>query len=155
MAHVNPTDDELRKLLTNARTVAMVGASSKPDRPSHGIMKILLAAGFNVIPVSPRETAVLGRRAYPSLGELPERVDIVDVFRRAEETPAIAAEAVSIGATALWLQLGIENDDAAARAKAGGLIVVMNRCIGQTVLDLGINKMAAGPARQLTPSRET
>jgi predicted CoA-binding protein len=139
MAHENPSDDELRALLTGSRTIAMVGASSKPDRPSHGVMKILMHAGFHVIPVTPREPSVLGQRAYASLEEIPERVDIVDVFRRAEDTPAIADEAVKIGAKAIWLQLGITNEETAARAMAGGLTVVMDKCIGQTTQRLGIS----------------
>ena len=132
MDRPTPSDDALRALLTRSRTIAIVGASSKPDRPSHGVMKILIAAGFRVIPVTPREASVLGRKAYASLGEIPERVDIVDVFRRAEDTPGIADEAVTIGAKALWLQAGIVSEDAAARAKQGGLVVVMDRCIGVT-----------------------
>ena len=146
MPHTNPTDDTLRALLTASRTIAIVGASSKPDRPSHGIMRSLLAAGFHVIPVSPNETKVLGQRAYDALDAIEEPVDIVDVFRRAEKTPPIADDAVSIGARALWLQHGISNDDAAARAKAGGLIVVMDTCIGETVRRLGIARRADEPA---------
>src|SRR5882672_4934490 len=105
MTHVNPTDDQLQEILAATRTIAVVGASSKQDRPSHGVMKILIAAGFRIIPVTPRETTVLGRTAYPSLVDIDQRVDIVDVFRRAEETPALADEAVGIGAKVLWLQL--------------------------------------------------
>ena len=138
MTHANPTDDALRALLSSSRTIAMVGASSKPDRPSNGVMKILMAAGFRVVPVTPRESTVLGQRAYAALADVPERVDIVDVFRRAEETPAIADEAVKIGANALWLQLGIANDDAARRAAEAGLVVVMDLCIGATVKRLGV-----------------
>lgn len=136
--HHNPSDDELRALLVDARTIAMVGASSNPERPSHGIMKRLLDAGYRVIPVNPKETEVLGQRAVASLGDIEERVDIVDVFRRSEDTPAIADEAVALGAKALWLQQGISNEDAAARAKAGGLAVVMDKCIGATHRALGI-----------------
>jgi predicted CoA-binding protein len=132
MAHHNPTDDELRALLTSARTIAMVGASANPERPSHGIMKQLLGAGYRVIPVNPKETEVLGQPAVASLADIAEPVDIVDVFRRSEDTPAIADEAVALGAKALWLQLGVSNDDAAARATAGGLTVIMNKCIGAT-----------------------
>ncbi len=131
--HTNPSDDELRRILTSTCTIAMIGASSKPDRPSHGVMKLLMNAGFRVIPVTPRESSVLGQPAYKTLADIPERVDIVDVFRRSEDTPPIADEAVKVGAKVLWLQLGIESEDAAARAKAGGLRVVMNMCIGQTV----------------------
>jgi len=130
MPHHNPPDDVLRQLLTNASTIAMVGASSNPDRPSNGIMRKLLSAGYRVIPVNPNETSVLGERAYPSLADVPGRIDIVDVFRRAEFTPAIADEAVKIGAKALWLQSGVVNDEAAAKAEAGGLMAVMDVCIG-------------------------
>jgi len=132
MAHANPSDGELTQLLTDATTIAMVGASSNPDKESHGIMRKLLSVGYRVIPVNPRETEVLGERAYPSLIDVPERIDIVDVFRRAEDTPSIADDAVTIGAKALWLQTGIVNDDAAARAEKGGLMVVMDACIGAT-----------------------
>jgi len=134
----NPSDDAIRKILESARTIAMVGASSKPDRPSHGIMQILLEAGYRVIPVNPGETEVLGQKAVASLDEITEKADIVDVFRKAADTPAIADEAVKMGARVLWLQLGIASDEAAARATAGGLTVVMDRCIGQTVLAMGI-----------------
>jgi len=110
----------------------MVGASSNPDKASYGIMQKLQKVGYRVIPVNPRETEILGERSYPSLADVPERIDIVDVFRRPEDAPAIADEAVAVGAKALWLQEGIVSEDAAARAKAGGLIVVMNVCIGAT-----------------------
>lgn len=144
MAHADPADDELRALLEGAGTIAMVGASSDPTRPSHGVMAFLLERGFRVIPVSPNETEVLGQTAYPSLEAVPEPVDIVDVFRRSEHTPAIADEAVAIGARTLWLQLGISSEDAAKRARAGGLTVVMDRCIAQTVRRLGIRRSPAG-----------
>src|SRR5438874_10593456 len=126
MVHQNPSDQELTQLLTNATTIAVVGASSNPDKASYGIMQKLQRAGYRVVPVNPRETEILGERSYPSLVDVPERIEIVDVFRRAEDAPGIADEAVTIGATALWLQSGIVSEDAAARAKAGGLIVVMD-----------------------------
>src|SRR6476659_4361911 len=132
MSHANPSDQELKQLLTDATVIAMVGASSDTDKASNGIMRKLQHAGYRVIPVNPTETEILGERSYPSLVDVPERVDIVDVFRRAEDTPAIADEAVTIGARALWLQSGIVNEDAAARAKTGGLTVVMDACIGAT-----------------------
>ena len=130
MSHLNPSSDDLRTLLTNATTIAVVGASSKPERPSHGIMQELLWAGYRVIPVNPGETEVLGQKAYASLDAVPVHVDIVDVFRREEETPTIADQAVKIGAKALWLQSGVSNEEAAARASRGGLTVVMDACIG-------------------------
>ena len=128
--HTNPSDAELKELMSRASTIAVVGASSNPEKSSYGIMRKLQSVGYHVIPVNPRETEVLGERAYPSLSDIPVPVDIVDVFRRSEDTPPIADEAVKIGAKALWLQSGIENEDAAARAKAGGLTVVMDSCLG-------------------------
>lgn len=132
MSHANPSDQELKALLAASTTIAIVGASSNPEKPSHGVMQKLQRAGYRVIPVNPRESEVLGERSYPSLIDVPERIDIVDVFRRAEDAPAIADDAVTIGAKALWLQIGIVSDEAAARARAGGLIVVMDACIGAT-----------------------
>jgi predicted CoA-binding protein len=129
MAHRNPSDQNLTELLTAASTIAVVGASSSPDKASHGIMQKLQRAGYKVIPVNPREAEILGERSYPSLLDVPERIDIVDVFRRAEDTPGIAGEAVTIGAKALWLQTGIVSEEAAARAADGGLLVVMDACI--------------------------
>lgn len=126
------TDEQLKKILDDSRTIAIVGASSNPERPSYGVMKILLDAGYHVIPVNPKETEVLGVKAAPSLSAITEPVDVVDVFRKAEDTPAIADEAVKIGAKVLWLQTGVSNDEAAAKAKAGGLEVVMNTCMGST-----------------------
>jgi predicted CoA-binding protein len=130
MSFTNPSDDTIRQLMTDARTIAIVGASSNPDRSSHGIMRKLLSVGYQVIPVNPRETEVMGQRAYPSLVDIPVPVDIVDVFRRAEDTPPIAEEAVSIGAKVLWLQSGITNEATATVAVAGGLTVVMDACLG-------------------------
>ena len=116
----------------------MVGASSSADRPSNGIMRILLDARFNVIPVNPKETLVFGRKAYGSLRDITVPIDIVDVFRKAEVTPDIARDAVAIGARVLWLQLGIVNEEAARIARDAGLIVVMNKCMGETVRELDI-----------------
>ena len=147
MPYRNPSDEEIKQLLTNASTVAMVGASSNPEKASHGIMTKLQRVGYRVVPVNPRETEILGERSYPSLLDIPEHIDIVDVFRRSEDTPAIADDAVTIGAKALWLQSGISNEDAAARAKAGGLTVVMDQCIGATHALLQV------PAKTRTTSR--
>jgi amino acid transporter/predicted CoA-binding protein len=132
MAHTNPSDSEITRLLTDATTIAIVGASSNPDKASYGIMQKLQRAGYQVIPVNPHETEILGERSYPSLVDIPGRIDIVDVFRRPEDAPQIADEAVTIGARVLWLQTGISSEDAAARAEAGGLKVVMDTCIGMT-----------------------
>ncbi|MEJ7596676.1 MAG: CoA-binding protein [Kofleriaceae bacterium] len=133
-----PSPELLTKILVDARTIAMVGASSNPDRASHRIMKQLLAAGYHVIPVNPKETEVLGQRAYASLRELTEPVDIVDVFRRSEDTPDIADDAIAIKAKALWLQLGVTSDEAAKRATAGGLTIVMDTCLGAAHHSLAI-----------------
>ena len=132
MPHQNPPDETLRRILLEARTIAMVGASSNPEKPSHGIMKQLLAAGYDVIPVNPRESAVLGRTAVATLAAIGRPVDIVDVFRKAEDTPPIATDAIAIGAKVLWLQTGISNEETATRAKVAGLTVVMDKCIGAT-----------------------
>ena len=145
MAHTNTSNAELKQLLTDATIIAMVGASSNPDKASHGIMQKLQSVGYRVIPVNPRETEVLGERSYPSLIDVPERIDIVDVFRRAEDTPGIADDAVTVGAKALWLQTGIVSEDAAARAQAGGLIVVMDACIGTTHSLLHVPKKSPTP----------
>jgi len=132
MAHQNPSDQELKQILTDATTIAMVGASSNPEKASFGIMQKLQKAGYRVIPVNPRETEILGERSYPSLVDVPERIDIVDVFRRAEDAPGIADEAATIGAKVLWLQSGIRSEEAAERAAKGGMVAVTDTCIGAT-----------------------
>jgi uncharacterized protein len=131
---VSPDDRELRALLGDARTVAIVGLSSRPDRHSFEVARYLQGRGYRVVPVNPNETEVLGETAYPSLLDVPAdvRIDIVDVFRRAEATPEIARQAVSVGARALWLQDGIVNDEAASIAGEAGLDVVMGVCIKDT-----------------------
>jgi uncharacterized protein len=126
---LSPEDRELRALLGDVRTIAVVGLSSRPNRPSHEVARYLREHGYRVVPVNPNETEVLGERAYASLADVPERIDVVDVFRRAEETPAIARAAVAIGARVLWLQEGIVNDEAARIATEGGLEVIMGVCI--------------------------
>jgi uncharacterized protein len=128
---LSPEDRELRALLGDVRTVAVVGLSSRPNRPSHQVATYLQEHGYRIVPVNPNETEVLGERAYAGLRDIPEdvRIDVVDVFRRAEETPAIAREAVATGARVLWLQEGIVNDEAARIAMEGGLDVIMGVCI--------------------------
>jgi predicted CoA-binding protein len=129
-----PSDAELRSILGDARTIAVVGLSSKPDRYSYEVAAFLQSRGYRIVPVNPRETEVLGERAYPSLAEIPGDVaiDVVDVFRRAEDTPPIAEQAVARGAKVLWLQDGIVNDGAREIAEAGGLTVVMGVCLKRT-----------------------
>jgi predicted CoA-binding protein len=118
-------------LLGDARTIAVVGLSSRPDRPSHGVARYLQEHGYRIVPVNPKETEVLGEPAFASLEDLPAdlRIDVVDVFRRAEETPEVARQAVAIGAKVLWLQEGIVNDEAYRIADAAGLDVIMGVCI--------------------------
>ncbi len=132
LTYERPDDAALRSWLLEARTIAIVGASADPAKPSHAIMAQLLAAGYRVIPVNPKEQAVLGQPAVASLRDIREPVDIVDVFRRSEDTPAVAEDAAAIGARVLWLQLGVVNDAAARRALAAGMRVVMDTCIGAT-----------------------
>jgi predicted CoA-binding protein len=119
----------IRRVVANARTVAVVGASPDPARPSHGVARYLQAAGLRIFPVNPSIDTLFDLPAYPSLADLPEPVDIVDVFRRPEYTVDIAEAAVAAKAGALWLQLGVVNEQAARIAAEGGLDVVMNRCL--------------------------
>ena len=117
------------QILREAKTIAVVGASPKPDRPSHGVMRYLLEQGYRVIPVRPADChEVLGIPCVATLAELDEPVDLVDVFRRPEHTPEVAREAVAIGAGALWLQLGIVSTEARAIAESGGLDYVEDAC---------------------------
>ena len=131
MSAVAPQDRDLRILLGEARTIAVVGLSSKPDRPSHVVAEYMQEHGYRIAPVNPRETEVLGERAYPSLLDIPSEihVDIVDVFRRAEATPDVARDAVAIDARVLWLQEGIVNEEARRVASNAGLEVIMGICI--------------------------
>ena len=125
-------DAEIRELLRSVRRIAVIGASDRPGRPSGEVFAALLRAGYDAVPVTPRFATVHGRTAYPDLAAAvvaTGRFEIVDVFRRAEDCPVHAHEAVAAGARVLWLQLGIVSPEAAAIARAGGLDVVMNRCI--------------------------
>jgi predicted CoA-binding protein len=129
-----PSDATLRSILKQARTIAVVGLSSKPDRDSYGVARYLQHRGYKVVPVNPNETEVLGEKAYASLLDVPTDVaiDIVDVFRKAEETPPLAEDAVRAGARVLWLQEGIVNDEARRIAEEAGLAVIMGLCIRTT-----------------------
>jgi len=128
--HGNPNDAELRALLNGVRTVAVVGLSEKPHRTSHAVARALQGYGLRVIPVNPTLTGpVLGEEPYRTVEEVPEPVDLVDVFRRSELTPPVARDAVRAGAKALWLQTGVVNEEAAEHAAAHGLKVVMDRCL--------------------------
>ena len=126
-----PTARERLRILNRSRTIAVVGASSNPARASHFVATYLLSSStdFTVWFVNPSETSILGHQVYPALPQLPEAPDIVVVFRRAEELPGVAADAVAVGARTFWAQLGLWSDEAAEMAHAAGLSVVMNRCI--------------------------
>ena len=124
------SDAEIRDLLASARTIAMIGASDRPDRASHGVMKFLQDQGYRVYPVNPRITGehVHGEFVWRELCQIGETIDIVDIFRNSEDAGAVVDEAIAIGAKAVWMQLGVINEAAAARAEAAGLKVVMDHC---------------------------
>ena|SRR3989440_12207076 len=127
MSH--PVADVADKILASARTIAVVGLSANPRRPSHGVARYLQRAGYRIIPVNPNLDEVLGERAYPSLRDIPQPIDVVDVFRRSEFVGPIVDDAIAIKATAVWLQDGVIDEAAAARARASGLDVVMDDCM--------------------------
>lgn len=119
----------IAEILDAAKTIAVVGLSSRRIRPSYGVSEYLQSAGYRIIPVNPQETEVLGEKCYPDLDSIPEKVDIVDIFRRPEAVPEIVEAAIRIGAKVVWMQEGIAHEEAAARARAAGLEVVMDRCL--------------------------
>ena len=121
--------DKLRRILKGSRTIAVVGLSAQWHRPSHFAAKYMQEHGYRVIPVNPGYAEILGEKCYKRLADIPEPVDVVDCFRKAVEIPALAEEAIAIGAKVLWMQLGVENAAARARAEAAGLEVVENRCV--------------------------
>lgn len=125
----NPTREQIKDILQNSTTVAVVGLSDNPERVSYMVSEAMQAKGYTIIPVNPNADTILGQKSYASLKDIPEQVDIVNVFRRSEHTPPVAEEAVAIGAKTLWLQLGIASEEAAEIAAQGGLQVIMDRCI--------------------------
>jgi predicted CoA-binding protein len=128
-ANSAPVGDPLSEILKTSRTIAVVGLSSRKFRPSYGVAEYLQSVGYRIIPVNPSETEVLGEKCYARLEDIPERVDIVDIFRRSEFVPEIVESAIRIGARAVWMQEGVMHAEAAERARRAGLLVVMNTCI--------------------------
>jgi predicted CoA-binding protein len=125
----NPLADPILDILKNYKTIAVVGLSSNPARPSYGVTEYMQSAGYRIIPVNPNEREVLGEKSYARLEDVPEEIEIVNVFRRAEDVPPVVDSAIKVGARVLWMQLGIENASAAERARAAGLIVVEDACV--------------------------
>ena len=125
---ISTQPEAIRSLLQQARTIAVVGISAKPDRPSHEVAHYLQRAGYTIIPVNPAYEEVLGQKCYPSLHEVPGKIDMVDVFRKPAEVMAVVDEAIAVGAGSVWLQLGVIAPDATDKAAAAGLKVVSDRC---------------------------
>jgi predicted CoA-binding protein len=137
-------DEDIAELLVNARTIAMVGASDRPNRPSHGVMRFLQDHGYRVLPVNPQITGehVHGEYVWRDLSQIGLPIDIVDIFRRPQAAGDAVDQAIFVGAKAVWMQLGVINGDAAARAEAAGLKVVMDRCPVIEIRRLGLPKVA-------------
>jgi predicted CoA-binding protein len=121
--------DEIERILTQCHTIAVVGLSSKRFRASFGVSDYMQAAGYRIIPVNPSEREVLGEKSYPTLEDVPEKIDLVNIFRRSEHVAPLVDSAIRLGAKAVWMQEGVEDPAAAARARAAGLDVVMDRCL--------------------------
>ncbi len=136
-------DEDIAELLRNTRNIAMIGASDRPDRPSHGVMKFLQSHGYRVFPVNPQITGehVHGEYVWRELSQIGEPIDLVDIFRRPQAAGEAVDEAIAAGAKAVWLQLGVINEEAAARAEAAGLQVVMDRCPKIEIPRLGIPRI--------------
>ncbi len=124
-------DAKITELLATAKTIAVVGLSSKSHRPSYGVAQYLQSLGYRIIPVNPNESEVLGEKCYARLEDIPEKIDIVDIFRRSELVPEIVDAAIRIGARAVWMQEGVEDERSAERARVAGLFVVMDHCIAK------------------------
>jgi len=136
----DPQFETMQHILRDAKTIAVAGASDKPGRASYGVMKFLQSKGYRCIPVNPRlaGTTVLGEKVYPDLGSIPEHIDLVDMFVNSDLAGPLSDEAIATGADAIWMQLGVINDAAAARARSAGLRVVMDRCPAQEWAGLGL-----------------
>ncbi len=129
--YTNPSDQQIKEILQKYKKVAVVGLSSDPSRPSNGVARHLQGRGFKIIPVNPKETGILGEKAYPDLSSIPEKVEIVDIFRRPEHVPAIVEEAFKVGVKFIWMQEGVVNHPAAFSASQKGITVVMDRCMAK------------------------
>ena len=138
-------DQDIKALLEGARTIAMVGASDRPDRPSNGVMHFLQEHGYRVIPINPQITGehIHGEFVFRELSQIGDPIDIVDIFRRSSDAGDAVDQAIAAGAKAVWMQLGVVNDEAAARAEAAGLKVVMDRCPKIEIPRLGVAKVGA------------
>jgi predicted CoA-binding protein len=127
--NAEPVPDKIGEILRNYKTIAVVGLSSDPMRPSYGVTNYMREMGYRIIPVNPNEAEVLGEKSYALLEDVQEKIEIVDIFRRAEDVLPIVESAIKIGAKVVWMQLGIENEEAGEKARAAGLTVVMDACI--------------------------
>ena len=136
MSFVNPEPEQICALLKRVRTIAVVGFSPKPRRPSHSIARQMQGYGFRIIPVRPAISAGLDEKAYPDLASVPDHIDLVNVFRASEYIPAVVDECLRLGLKSIWMQENIWNEDAAARARAAGMFVVMDRCIKRDYVTL-------------------
>jgi uncharacterized protein len=125
----SPSTDPIFDILTKYKTIAVVGLSSNPARPSYGVTEYLQSSGYQIIPVNPNETDVLGEPSYARLEDVPRKIEIVDIFRRAAEVPPAVDAAIRVGAKVVWMQLGIVNEAAAEKARAAGITVVMDACM--------------------------
>lgn len=125
-------DQAMKAILQSTRTIASVGLSSNPGKESHGIAAYLMQQGYRVIPVNPTASEILGEKSYPDLVSIPEKIDVVQIFRRPEDVPPIAEEAIQVGAKVVWMQEGIVNEEAAQKARQAGLQVVMDACMRAT-----------------------
>ena len=124
-----PKAEKIAELLRSAKTIAVVGLSNNPARTSNGVSAYMQSQGYRIIPVNPAISEALGEKAYPTLSEVPEKIDIVNVFRRSEYVPEVVEEAIRVGVPAIWMQEGVVHEAAAEKARQAGIFVVMNRCI--------------------------
>jgi len=133
------TNEEIKQILLSTRTIASVGLSSNPEKESYAIVEYLQQQGYRILPVNPTASEILGEKSYPDLESIPEKMDVVQLFRKSEDVPPFVDSAIKIGAKVVWMQVGIENEEAAQKARAAGLTVVMNACMRVT------HRMLIGP----------